>query len=116
DIGHRQRDVAGQHDAFVEDAIDKLDQRDVLLNAREPVVHASASTKLYGGHGPVSSYDTPSARCCSSSWARPSRKRRSPADSTRYAAFRNISPACAVTCGAYGASRRASSAAVASSS
>src|SRR5206468_3369172 len=59
DVGDRQRDVPGDHDALVEDAVDELDQRHLLLE-RQVAAHAR-SVKLYGGHGPVSTSSIRSA-------------------------------------------------------
>src|SRR3954447_4218023 len=78
DVRHGQRDVAMNHHSAVEQAIDQIDKRDLarlpgVLDAgyRAGNAHRAASiepfTKLYGGHGPVSSTDTPCERYSSSS-------------------------------------------------
>src|SRR5581483_11118530 len=66
DVGDRERDVAAQDDAFVEHAVDELEQRELLRESgpfddAHPGV-SSVRTKLYGGHGPVSSNVMPSLR------------------------------------------------------
>ena len=79
DAGDRQHDVAAEHHTLVEDTVDQLEQRHLLL---EGVLfggaHGSpslAGTKLYGGHGPVSSSSTPFPRKSAASVASSCSKR-----------------------------------------
>src|SRR5436305_11028016 len=70
-VRDRERDVAAQRNALVQDAVDELEQRDLLLQRRPARrrTHANSDgTKLYGGHGPVTSNVTPEPpyRCASS--------------------------------------------------
>src|SRR5262249_22131996 len=79
-----QRDVADQYDALVQNAVDELHKRHVLLQRRRPVAHdASGSTKLYGGQGPVSWNSTPSAAYEDWSAERAARNASSQRSSTR---------------------------------
>src|SRR4051795_4464901 len=62
DARDRERDVAGEHDALVEHAVDELDERHLGFQLRplEDAHRVACSrladpTKLYGGHGPVTS-------------------------------------------------------------
>src|SRR4051812_24671651 len=72
DVGDREHDVAGEDDSLVEHPVDELEQRYLLLERRrlEDAHGASLdSTKLYGGHGPVISNETPRPACSASSIA-----------------------------------------------
>src|SRR3954454_22568405 len=114
--GDRKRDVARQRHPLVENAVDELDQRDLLLQRWRRGAHSSGSSpaKLYGGHGPVSSYVTPSAPNRSSSSDTAWRSARSRPAATRYAPLRIISPPA--TSGACTGFARASTAAAANRS
>src|SRR5690348_13611281 len=66
-IGHGDREVARQHDAAVNEAVEQIEQGDVLVVTSRQA-HGAASSpaslagtaKLYGGQGPLCSQRTPS--------------------------------------------------------
>src|SRR6266550_1124138 len=110
DVCDRERDVARDHDSLVEHAVDELDQRD-LLRERQVGRHAAwpCSTKLYGGHGPVSRSSIPcpptSCRRASNAFAKPAW----PSTGTRYAPFSSIVSRRPLNSGGCGGFARASS-------
>ena len=58
DVGDRQRDLARDHDAAAEQAVDEVHERDVAL--REGArAHDPSGTNEYGGNGPPSSIRAP---------------------------------------------------------
>src|SRR5205823_8945026 len=63
DVRDRQRDIAREHHALVEHAVDQFQERHLVLQRwGAHGTPSSAGTKLYGGQGPVSSSSTPLSR------------------------------------------------------